>query len=350
MRPKLLAPFLLCLSVSLPVATTGQSNIAMPTPMPAAAPAAVAKRDRPLRIVTTTGVLADVTRRLAGDLAVVTSMVPPGADLHTFEPTPDAVRELAGADLVIVNGLGLEGWLEKVVANSGYKGPVVVASNGVSPIKVQTLQDIGHGHDHTARDPGVMASTSADDGHDHDHHDHNDHGGMDPHAWTDVMAVATYAANIREALVAADGYNVAEYEARGELYAAQLKVLHNWILRETSKLAPEQRILVMDHDAMAYFAQRYGFTVRTVRGASTREEPDAHGMGEVAEFMRQNKVRSVYIEQSGNARLIESLTRETGARLGEPLLVHAPAPAGEPGDTYIEMMMLNVFRVVRGAR
>lgn len=329
MRTTLLALLLMCLSLSVSRPAWAQAGIPGILPLAEATPAPV-KRDRPLRIVATTGVLADVTRQLAGDLAVVTSMVPAGADLHTFEPTTDSVKELATADLVIVNGLGLEGWMDKVVANSGFKGRVVVASEGVEPIASSAEAD----HDHDAAE--------------HEHHDHG--GGVDPHAWTDVMAVSRYAVNIRAALVQADGYNAAEYESRGEVYNAQLKVLHNWVLRETSRLTPEQRILIMDHDAMAYFAQRYGFTVKTLRGASTREEPNAHNLAEVADFMRQYGVRSIYVESSGSQRLAEQLARETGARIGEPLLVHSPAPAGEPGDTYIAMTMLNVFRLVRGTR
>jgi len=336
----------LCLSLGMPAFAQFTLPGILPTPSPAPTPVPI-KREAPLRIVTTTALLADVTRQLAGDLAVVTSIMPAGADLHTFEPAAESVKQLATADLVIVNGLGLEGWLDKVIANSGYAGPVVVASDGVEPITAEGVVDVGHGHDHEARDPGVMAETH-DHAHDHDHE--HDHGSIDPHAWTDVMAVAQYARNIREALAKADAFNAAEFEARGDLYAAQLKVLHNFILRETSKLTPEQRILVMDHDAMAYFARRYGFTVKTLRGASTREEADAYHFGELGDFMRQYKVRSVYVETSANPRLIAALTRETGARVGEPLLVHSPAPAGEPGDGYIEMMMLNVFRIARGAR
>lgn len=348
MRSSSFACLVVTLALLAPVASPAQFTLPGILETPAPTPTPIPrKREAPLRIVTTTAVLADVTRQLSGDLAVVTSLMPAGADLHTFEPSAESVKQLATADMVIVNGLGLEGWLDKVIANSGYLGPVVVAADGVEPITSEGVVDVGHGHDHDARDPGVMADTHT---HDHDHdHDH-DHGGVDPHAWTDVMAVAQYAKNIREALTKADAYNRAEYEARGEVYAAQLKVLHNFILRETSKLTPEQRILVMDHDAMAYFARRYGFTVRTLRGASTREEADAYHFGELGDFMRQYKVRSVYVESSANPRLVAALTRETGARVGDPLLVHSPAPAGEVGDDYIEMMMLNVMRIARGAR
>jgi zinc/manganese transport system substrate-binding protein len=276
-----------------------------------------------LRVVTTTPVLSDVVRAVGGDRVEVVCLVPPNTDLHTYEPKPTDVAQLAGADLVVVNGLGLEGWLDRVVVNSGFTGPVVVASKGVEPAE------------------GACA-----EGHDHGAHEGHDHA-LDPHAWMDVRNVMVYAINVREGLVGLDAGAAWQYEALTDLYLAELRALDAWIKREVSAIPREQRWLVTDHAAFGYFARAYGFETRSVAGVSTRDELTAAELGGVARLAGERTVTALFPEFGSRSRALAHLAHETGIPLAGALFVDVAGQPGDPSSSYTGMMRANVVTIRR---
>jgi len=264
----------------------------------------------PIRVITTNAVLADFVSEVGGTHVRVEALVPVGADLHAFEPTPAQIRSLHDADVVIINGLGLEGWINKVIENSGYQGAVVEASRGVQPLAIE--------------------AEHADGDHQHEV--------LDPHAWMDVTHAIEYVRNIKDALAEIDPAHAEDYAAWADLYIAQLRVLDSWIKRQVSRMAIGQRVLIMDHDAFRYFAKAYGFETRSLRGVSRLSEPSARDVAEIVKSA-DAMVAAVFAESAANEKLLAQVAAEAGVAMGGRLYVEA-APT-ERGS-YIDMMKHNV--------
>jgi zinc/manganese transport system substrate-binding protein len=273
----------------------------------------------PVRVVVTHSLLEDFTRAVAGDHAVVTSLVPRGADPHHFEPRPADVRRLARAELIFVNGLGFDAWAERVIASAGATGRTRVLTEGIAPIACTT--------------PG------------HDHHDH-DHGEADPHAWQDPRLVIRYVENIRAALAANTPELAEEFTARAAAYTAELEKLHAWATEEFARVPAERRVLVTSHDALAYLGRAYGLRIAPIRGAGKSREPSARELAELTAYIREQKAPAVFIETTTNPRLAELLARDAGVRVGEPLFTDSLGEPGGPADTYLNLFRTNVRRIV----
>jgi zinc/manganese transport system substrate-binding protein len=276
-----------------------------------------------LRVVCSTSILEDLAKSVGGDRVKIIPLMPRGADHHFFEPTPEQVREAAGADVFLFNGLGLDPWVEKFLSGAGFKGTPVLASAGVEPI---TLEE--HDHDH------------AGEGHAHDH-------GVDPHAWMDVRNAMRYVETIRDSFIAVDRAGADAYRARAELMLAQLRVLDGWIRREVSRIPPERRLLVTDHDAFQYFARAYSFQTHTLRGVTTREEPSAKQAAELIDWLSQNQIRFVFLESGGNPRVLDRIAQQGGARVAGRLFAGSLDDEGTQADTYIGMMRENILLLSR---
>ena len=293
-----------------------------------------AQDSAPLKVVTSNSVLADFVAQAGAVHVQVTPLVPPGMDMHSYEPSPAEVRTLQQADLVVVNGLGLEGWMEKVIANSGYTGRVVLASEGVEALLIEAGEQEAHDHDHD---------------HDHAGHEHHHHepGEADPHAWLDPSQAAVYMRNIQTALAEARPDAAKDFEAWGELYVAHLRVLDSWIKRQVSALPRERRVLVTDHDAFRYFARAYGFETLSLSGVSRLDEPSAQQFAALIEHLREHGVSAVFSESAANEKMLGRLASEAGVAMGGQLAVEGLA-AGTARPTYIEMMKVNVRIIVSG--
>lgn len=274
----------------------------------------------PLKVVCTTTILADLTRQVGGGRVEVVSLLKAGADPHHFQPTPDDVRLIAGARLVVVNGLGYEGWLDQLINAAGIaRERVVVASTGVEPMTAGA----------------------------HAHADGHDHGGdQDPHAWHDAKNGMRYVANLRDALSAADAAGAGDYAAWSDLYQAQLRVVDAWVKKQISALPQERRVLVTSHDAMAYFARAYGLEVVPVEGITTGQEPDPAYFSKLIMLLRTRGVPAVFIESSANPKVVERLGIEAGARLGGTLLADSLDLPGRLGDSYLGMFAHNARTIV----
>lgn len=268
----------------------------------------------PLEVVTTFSILGDITQRVGGDRIRVHTLVGPNEDAHVYQPTPADAKALAQARLVVVNGLGFEGWLERLIKSSGYRGKVTTASNGIRTLKR---------HDH-------------DDDDDHDHH-----GEFDPHAWQDLSNALVYADNIGKALGEIDPQGKAIYQANTEKYAQEIRAL-DAELRETFKSIPKSRLkVVTTHDAFGYFARAYGVDFIAAVGINTDAEPSAGDIGRIIKQIRRDKIPAVFIESISDSRLLDRIRQESGAKIGGTLYSDALSKADGPAATYLDMMRQN---------
>jgi manganese/iron transport system substrate-binding protein len=286
-----------------------------------AASAAVAADRKPLVVASTTQI-ADFARQVAGDDAVVKSILAPGADPHTYQVTPDDVQIVLAADLCLENGLHLEGknWMATLAKDAGK--PLVTATVGVQPLTID------------AQGQSVV----------------------DPHAWFSPRNAAIYVNNITRALIGLIPAKKTEFEARAKLYLQQLRILDAWIREQVDQVPAAKRILVTTHDAFNYFCREYRFnagndylSIAPV-GWSTGAEvgagmtPERHRR--VVESIRESGAPAIFVETSINPKQIREIARETGVRIGGELYSDSMGPAGTAGETYLGMMRENVLLVI----
>lgn len=281
-----------------------------------------ARAAEPVPVVATFSVIADITRAVGGDRVAIRTLVPADSDAHVYQPTPGDAQALAAARLVVTNGLGMEGWIDRLIKASGYKGEAVTATKGIKTI---TMEDDDHGHGH-----GKKVT--------------------DPHAWQNALNGQIYARNIAEGLARVDPEGAATYRANAESYAAELKTLDGWVKAEIATVPAGQRKVITSHDAFGYLAAAYGITILSPQGISTEAEPSAKDVARLIRQIRKEKVRAVFIENMTDPRLIQQIARETGAVVGGTLYSDALSPAGGPADTYIKMFRYNLPLLVAGMR
>jgi len=289
-------------------------------PVLAQEPADKAESSRKLLIVCSTTQIADLTRQVVGDRCEVRCILAPGADPHTYMPTPGDAQLALKADLCIQNGLHLEGknWMATLAKDAGK--PLITAAEGVQPIELE-----GNGQKIS-----------------------------DPHAWFAPRNAAIYVNNIVRGISRMDRAGKNEYEARARLYLQQLRVLDSWIRDQFSAIPPAQRILVTSHDAFNYFAKEYGFKNQAPVGWSTGSEVGA-GMTperrkQVIESIKSFGVKAVFVETSVNPKLVREIAREAGVRIGGELYSDSMGAAGSAGETYMGMMRENVLTIISGLR
>jgi zinc/manganese transport system substrate-binding protein len=275
-------------------ARTGRRALLLALPLLAAAQARAASRPR---VVATFSILDDFVRELAGDTVERLALVGPDIDSHGFQPTPADARRLAGADVLVSNGLGLEGWLDRLAQASGFRGRRIVASEGI----------------------GVAG---------------------DPHCWQDVALARRYAATIAAGLASPPG-RLAAYDGR-------LAELDSWVRREVARVPEGKRRVITSHTSFAYFARAYGVEVIAARGPSSESEPSARAVADLIRQARAQKIRALFIETLANPRLVEEIAHDAGAEVGPPLYTDALSRADGPAPTYEAMMRYNVTALVEG--
>ncbi|MEF8766865.1 MAG: metal ABC transporter substrate-binding protein [Candidatus Accumulibacter phosphatis] len=270
-----------------------------------------------LPVVVSFSILADLTQRIGGDRVQVHSLVGPGADAHVYQPTPADARTLSRARLVIVNGLGFEGWIDRLIQSSGYRGTLLVASQGINAL----------------RQPSAHAGKQVD------HHQHT--GGLDPHAWQDLANARRYVANISAALGDADPPNRSIYQANAARLEQAMATLDGEIRATFSALPADRRKVVSSHDAFAYFGRAYGIHFIAPVGVSTDAEPSAGEVGAIIRQIRKEKIKAMFIENIADPRLLERISHESGARIGGTLYSDSLAKPGSTADSYLGMMRQN---------
>ena len=257
-----------------------------------------------LRVVASFSVLADMVREVGGDAVDVTALVGPDADAHVFEPSPADVQRLKQADLVVVNGLGFEGWIDRLVRASGYRGAVVVATRGIQPRLID--------------------------------------GVADPHAWQSLVLAQRYVDNLRAALAQARPAQAPLFNERAADYGKRIATLHQSVLTRLAAVPAAERRVVTTHDAFGYFADQYGVAFKAPQGWSTASEASAADVARIVRQLKAQRVRALFVENISDPRLLERIAREAGARVGGTLYSDALSPPGTAGDTYLRMFEHNV--------
>ena len=292
---------------------------------------ALALAATPLPVVATFSVLGDMVRTIGGERVQVTTLVGPNGDPHVFRPTPRHAQAVAGADLVFANGLGFEGWMERLTDASGFAGQVVQVSDGITPLIAE--DDHGHhnhGHDHGHHKDG------------HSKHGHADHEVPDPHAWHDLANGKIYARNTAAALIAADPAGQAFYEQRRDALIAEIETVERELQGLLATLPPGPHRVVTSHDAFGYFARAYGIEFLAPHGLSTEAEASARDLADLIRQIREHEVAAVFLENTADPRLIEQIQRETGVRVGGTLYSGALSGPEGPAATYLLMMRHNI--------
>ena len=321
---RILGALILLLGVGLaacgaaPAATT-------PTPageiMPALAPISLKEGTR-LQVVATTNLVADVVKNLGGADIDLTALLPVGADPHGYSPTPQDLRAVAGADVIFVNGLGLEIFLDEMLTNAG-GNPVIV------PVSV-----------------GIDALTMTDAG-DDDHADEADHGDTDPHVWFSVSNVITWTHNIETALSGLDPAHAADYASRATAYRSQLTALDQELRQMVDQVPPAQRKLVTDHDAFAYLANDYGFDLvgAVVNSFSTLSQPSAQDLAALQKSISAAGVKAIFVGSTVNPALVDQIARDLGIQVVS-IFTGSLSPADGPAGTYIDFMRYDMTSIV----
>jgi zinc/manganese transport system substrate-binding protein len=257
-----------------------------------------------INVVASFSILGDFAKNVGGDRVNVTTLVGPNSDVHVYTPTPADAKKIADAKLVIINGLGLEGWLPRLVQSSGSKAAIVTATNGIAPRKL--------GSD------------------------------ADPHAWQSVVNAKIYMASIRDALIAADPAGTAAYRANADAYLAKLDVLDREVRDAVGQIPETRRKVISTHDAFGYFAAAYGIAFIAPQGVSTESEPSARDMAAIITQIRAGKIPAVFLENISDPRLMRRIAAETGAKIGGTL--YSDNLTAENGDapTYIDMVRHNI--------
>ncbi len=275
---------------------------------------ASAQAPEKLKVVATFSILGDLVRNVGGDRVEVVTLVGPNGDGHVYSPTPADARQLTQARIVFSNGLKFEGWIDRLVKSSGTKAARIETSKGIKPLEEE---EHDHGHDHG-------------------------HVSLDPHAWQSIGNAKIYVANIRDALIAADPAGKAAYEANTAAYLGKLDALEAELKDLVAKIPPERRRIITSHDAFRYFEAAYGVDFVAPQGVSTESEASAKDVARIIQQIKREKITAVFVENVSDARLMERIAKETGARIGERVYSDALSDANGPAGTYINMMRHNI--------
>jgi zinc/manganese transport system substrate-binding protein len=304
-----------------------------------------------LNVVATFSILGDIVAEVGGERVEVTTLVGPDGDAHVFQPSPTDGRALAGADVIVANGLGFEGWMERLVEASGTTAALVTASDGIIPIAYGEEDDdhdehAGHDHDHAHADDEAHDHAHEHE-HEHDHaaeagHDGHDHGAFDPHAWQSVTNVALYVVNIERGLATADPEGAETYRANAQAYLAELDALDAEVRAAVAALPEERRTVVTSHDAFSYFAADYGLTFLAPQGVSTEAEASARDVAALITQIRDEGIAAVFVESIADRRLLDQIASETDAAIGGTLYSDALSEPDGPAATYLDMMRHNL--------
>ena len=257
-----------------------------------------------LNVVASFSILGDFVRTIGGDRVAVTTLVGADSDVHVYTPAPSDAKRIADAKLVVVNGLGLEGWLPRLVQSSGSKATIVTASAGIAPLKLGSAAD--------------------------------------PHAWQSVPNAKVYVTDIANALSAAAPDDADFFRTQAKAYLEKLEMLDREVREAVGKIPPERRKVISTHDAFGYFAAEYGVQFIAPLGVSTETEPSARDIAGIIGQIKAQKIPAVFLENISDDRLIRRIAAETGAKVGGTLI--SDGLTGEKGlaPTYIDMVRHNI--------
>jgi zinc/manganese transport system substrate-binding protein len=257
-----------------------------------------------LNVVASFSILSDFVREVGGERVDVTTLVPANGDVHVYTPAPQDAKKIADARLVVINGLGLEGWMPRLLQSSGSKAPIVVATNGITPLKLGSEAD--------------------------------------PHAWQSVENAKVYVKNIRDALVKADRTDTEDFRRNADRYLSKLDALEAEVRSEIDKIPPERRTVISTHGAFGYLARSYGVETIALSPVSTEAEPSARDVAAIIARIRRDKIPAVFLENISDERLMRRISEETGASVGGTLYSDSLTDEKGVAPTYIAMVRHNI--------
>lgn len=316
-------------------------------------PAASAATE-PMPVVASFSVLGDMVAEIGGDHVKLTTIIGLGGDAHSFEPTPEHVRALSEARVLVVNGLGFEAWLPRLLAASNFQGQQVVASRGIEPRRLLASHaaDGGHSHGHAdhdhAADAGAAQAGAARAGRAEAGHQHE--GDIDPHAWQSLANGMIYARNIAEGLAKADPANAADYLARANRYIEEMKKLDAEVRLALGQIAKDKRKVVVPHDSLGYFGRDYGIEFIPIMGISSQAEASARNVAAIVDQVRAVGGAAIFLEGSANPKMAEQIARETGATVGGVLYADTLSEPDQPAGTYLGMFKWNAGQLIYALR
>ena len=257
-----------------------------------------------IKVVSTFSILGDMVQNIGGNNIELTTLVGANGDGHVYEPTPADAKSVAAADVVFVNGLGFEGWIDRLVKASGYKGKVIIATKGIKDLKFE--------------------------------------GELDPHAWQDLSNGRIYIKNIKNALIDLDPKNSDLYKKNFIAYDKILESMDKSTKEKFADIPKKNRKVITSHDAFLYFGRAYGIDFRSPVGVTTESEPSAGELAALITEMREDEIKALFAENITDPRLIKQLAREVNAQIGGTLYSDALSDNSEPANTYINMFKYNV--------
>jgi len=270
---------------------------------------AQAQQGAKVDVLASFSIVADLVRQVGGERVNVRSIVALSQDPHDFEPTPNDVRRVMKAQLIVINGLGFEPWADRFLKVANFAGERLVASRGVKALSVR--------------------------------------GAVDPHAWQDVENVKLYIANIREALTKVDPRGASDYARNASLYDRELDALHREIKAAFASIPKERRKIITSHDAFSYFGDAYDVVFVAPQGVSSLAEPSARDVARIIQQIREERIRAIFLENALPQRLARQISSETGVKIAGKLYADV---LGDNILTYAQMMRHNYKAILTALR
>lgn len=268
--------------------------------------------DKPV-VATTVTIIQDIAEMIAGNELEISCLMPIGGDPHLHEPTPKDAILVSKADLVLVNGLTLEGWLTELIENAGGDGQVITVTEGVNAIESVSYK-----------------------------------GSSDPHAWMDVSNGIKYAENIKNSFVALKPEGREVFEFNFGVYKQQLEDLDDYIFEQIQSIPKEQRILITSHDAFQYYGKRYGIQLESILGTSTDAEAQVSDLTRVNNVIKASKVPAVFVESTINPKMLQQIADDNQIKIGGHLYADSIGEEGSNADSYYDMLKFNTDQIVSG--
>lgn len=301
-RPVFLRLFFMALFMTSAVASVVANAVA------GTAANAVGADDSRLRVVTSFSILQDLVKTLGGDHVSVVNLVGENSDAHTYQPKPSDAIAIASADLVVFNGLAFEGWMERLIENSGYKNQQLIASLGIDAI--------------------TRGKES------------------DPHAWQSFHNIRVYIHNITRTLVALRPRHAEELAQRQRRYLSALNALERRLIERIAGIPAQKRIVVTSHDAFGYLGREFDIQFLAPLGLSIEVEASAADVSAIIDQIRKRRVKALFVENINDPRLLQRIAAETGVAIGGRLYSDALSEAHGPAGTYLDMMRHNVESLI----
>jgi len=273
---------------------------------------AIKAEEKPI-VVTTVTIIQDMAELIAGDEFEVKCLMPIGGDPHLHEPTPGDARKVTQADLVLMNGLTLEGWLTELIENAGGNAEVVTVTSGIDAIESQTYK-----------------------------------GSSDPHAWMDVRNGIKYIENIKDSFIALKPEAKEVFEFNYGVYKKQLEDLDDYIFKAINSIPERHRILVTSHDAFQYYGKRYGISLESVLGTSTDAEAQVSDMTRVNNVIKASNIPALFVESTINPKMLQQIADDNDIRIGGHLYADSIGKEGSGADSYYDMLKHNTDQIVAG--